>query len=61
MAVDWMLLRDMPSSMSYRSIFTKLDSDPYAALSEVIAKVLAVRASLPTVAVDPVVAKGTGQ
>jgi multidrug efflux pump len=39
----------------------KLDSDPNAALTEVNAKVQAVRASLPTDAEDPVVAKGTGQ
>ncbi len=39
----------------------KLDSDPNAALTEVNAKVQAVRASLPNEVEDPVVAKGTGQ
>ncbi len=39
----------------------KLDSDPNAALTEVNAKVQAIRASLPSDAEDPVVAKGTGQ
>ena len=39
----------------------KLDSDPNAALTEVSAKVQAVRAQLPSEAEDPVIAKGTGQ
>ena len=39
----------------------KLDSDPNAALTEVNAKVQAVRAELPQEAEDPVVVKGTGQ
>jgi multidrug efflux pump len=39
----------------------KLDSDPNAALTEVSAKVQAVRASLPNEVEDPVIAKGTGQ
>lgn len=39
----------------------KLNTDPNAALTEVNAKVQAVRAQLPTDVEDPVVAKGTGQ
>ena len=39
----------------------KLDTDPNAALTEVNAKVQAVRAALPSDAEDPIVAKGTGQ
>lgn len=39
----------------------KLDTDPNAALTEVNAKVQAIRATLPSDAEDPIVAKGTGQ
>ena len=39
----------------------KLNADPNAALTEVNAKVQAVRAQLPQEAEDPVIAKGTGQ
>ncbi len=47
--------------VSMVSVQMKLDSDPNAALTEVNAKVQAVRASLPSDAEDPIVAKGTGQ
>jgi multidrug efflux pump len=43
------------------SVQMKLNADPNAALTEVNAKVQAVRAQLPQEAEDPVVAKGTGQ
>ena len=43
------------------SVRMRLNTDPNAALTEVIAKVQQVRALLPPDALDPVVVKGTGQ